>query len=253
MELNYLFNVLLAGWIIMAVAVFVFLLFVNAPYGRHARGSWGPVVSDRLGWIVMEAPAALVFALYFIRGTAPRTAVSWVFLGMWEAHYIQRAFIYPLTMRGTGRRMAILVAGMGLFYNTVNACFSGFYLFTLSGGYSLGWLSDPRFILGAGLFLAGYVVNRQSDTMLRALRRPGESGYSIPQGGMFRYVSCPNYLGELAEWVGWAIATWSVPGLSFAIWTAANLAPRARAHDRWYREHFADYPPARKALLPGLW
>jgi protein-S-isoprenylcysteine O-methyltransferase Ste14 len=70
---------------------------------------------------------------------------------------------------------------------------------------------------------------------------------------MYRWVSCPNYLGEIIEWLGWAIATWSLPGLAFAVWVAANLIPRARAHHAWYQEHFSEYPPGRKALLPHVW
>ena len=63
-------------------------------------------------------------------------------------------------------------------------------------------------------------------------------------------MSCPNYLGEIVEWIGWAILTWSLAGASFAVWTAANLAPRALSNHRWYREQFTDYPPARRALIP---
>jgi len=85
------------------------------------------------------------------------------------------------------------------------------------------------------------------------LRRPQESGYKIPYGGLFRWVSCPNYLGEIVIWTGWAVTTWSLPGLAFALWTATNLIPRARANHRWYRNYFPDYPASRKALLPGLW
>jgi protein-S-isoprenylcysteine O-methyltransferase Ste14 len=85
-----------------------------------------------------------------------------------------------------------------------------------------------------------------------ALRGPGESGYKIPRGGLFRWLSCPNYFGEILEWSGWAIATWSVPGLAFALWGAANLVPRARATHRFYRETFPDYPKERRALVPGL-
>jgi len=81
----------------------------------------------------------------------------------------------------------------------------------------------------------------------------GETGYKIPHGGLFERVSCPNYLGEIIEWSGWALATWCLPGLSFAVWTFANLAPRARAHHRWYRAKFPEYPEERKALIPGVW
>ena len=77
-------------------------------------------------------------------------------------------------------------------------------------------------------------------------------GYVIPRGGMFRYVSAPNYLGEMMEWLGFAIATWSLTGLSFFVWTVANLGPRAFANHRWYKNRFPDYPPERRALIPCL-
>ena len=84
------------------------------------------------------------------------------------------------------------------------------------------------------------------------LRKPGEAHYSIPHGGFYRYVSCPNYLGEIVEWIGWAILTWSLAGLAFAVFTIANLLPRALAIHRWYRKEFSDYPATRKAVIPFL-
>ena len=96
-------------------------------------------------------------------------------------------------------------------------------------------------------------INRQSDAMLRNLREPGEEGYKIPQGGLYKWVSCPNYLGEIIQWAGWAVVTWSLPGLAFALWTVANLAPRAYSNHNWYQDHFLEYPPERKALVPKLW
>ena len=71
--------------------------------------------------------------------------------------------------------------------------------------------------------------------------------------GFFARTRNPNYLGEILEWTGWAVATWSLPGLMFALYTAANLVPRARANHKWYRETFRDYPPERKAVLPLLY
>jgi 3-oxo-5-alpha-steroid 4-dehydrogenase 1 len=171
---------------------------------------------------------------------------------MWQAHYVHRAFVYPWMLRDAGRRMPWAVVAMGIAFNTVNAFINGHWLFAVSGDHN-GWPADPRFALGLALFAAGFAINRWSDATLRRLRAPGESGYRIPQGGFFRWVSCPNYLGEIVEWSGWALATWSLPGLAFAVWAAANLAPRARANHRWYRERFPDYPAQRKALLPKVW
>jgi steroid 5-alpha reductase family enzyme len=96
------------------------------------------------------------------------------------------------------------------------------------------------------------IINIKSDDILFALRDDGSTGYKIPSGGLFEKVSCPNYLGEIIEWTGWAIATWSLAGATFAIWTVCNLAPRALAHHKWYKEEFEEYPENRKALVPFL-
>lgn len=251
-ERTFHYILILVGFA-MAAGVFITLFFVSAPYGRHTRQGWGPGVSSLAGWMIMESPSALLFAVYFAIGAAPRSLTLILFFIMWEAHYIHRAFIYPLTIRDRNKIMPISVMLLAFAFNLGNSYINGRYLFTLSGGYPDSWLLDPRFIIGALLFVSGYIINRWADTVLRGLRRPGETGYRIPYGGLFRWISCPNYFGEIVEWVGWAIATWSLPGLAFAIWTIANLAPRAHSHHAWYHAHFADYPPERKALLPGVW
>ena len=109
-----------------------------------------------------------------------------------------------------------------------------------------------KFLRNSALFGAGFVLNRHSDAVLRGLRSGSGSGYAIPYGGGFRWVSCPNYLGEILEWFGWALATWSPAGLGFAVYTVANLAPRAVANHRWYRDRFEEYPRKRRALVPFL-
>ena len=47
----------------LAVMVFVVLLLKTAPYGRFTQTGWGPMVPSKLGWIVMESPAVLLFGL----------------------------------------------------------------------------------------------------------------------------------------------------------------------------------------------
>jgi 3-oxo-5-alpha-steroid 4-dehydrogenase 1 len=247
------YQVLLAAWFVLAALVFILLFFVSAPYGRHIRSGWGPMLPDRIGWVVMEAPSALVFAACFIAGPHRTTITAWIFLGAWLFHYIYRAFIYPLRRRSAGRAMPLSVVLMAIGFNAVNGYLNGRYLFNFSGGYPNSWLMAPPFLLGAALFVAGLIVNRRSDRTLHALRAAGEDGYEIPQGGLYRWISSPNYFGEIVEWTGWAIGTWSLAGLSFALWTAANLAPRARANHAWYRQRFPEYPEERRVLIPGVW
>ena len=87
---------------------------------------------------------------------------------------------------------------------------------------------------------------------LRYLRQGEPGGRVKPSGGPFDVVCCPNLSGEIIEWIGFALLTWSVPGLAFALWTIANLVPRALWRRRWYRENFSGYPKDRAALFPGL-
>lgn len=243
-------------WLMMLVfflagVTFVATGTVSAPYGRHHREGWGPGLPVRLGWIVMESPAVFVFAYVFWQGPRATDVVPLIFGTLWLVHYGHRTFIYPLTMRGTkGRRMPVLVIAMAMAFNTLNAYVNARWLTALGPEYALRWLLSIRFLYGTLVFITGFLINRWADWTLRNLRKPGETGYAIPRGGLFDEVSCPNYLGELLQWVGWAIATWSMAGLSFAVFTAANLIPRAVSHHRWYQRTFPDYPRRRTAILP---
>jgi protein-S-isoprenylcysteine O-methyltransferase Ste14 len=236
--------------LVLAVLTYAGLLFIVAPYGRHGRGGWGPTVPARVGWVVMESPAPLVFFGVYLAGSHSGALVPLIFLAMWQTHYLQRTFVYPFLMR-SGARMPVSLMAMAITFNVLNAFINARWV-SEYGTYVASWLADPRFLFGFVLFAGGLALNLSSDRTLRGLRAPGESGYKVPQGGAYRWVSCPNYLGEIVEWTGWALATWSLAGLAFAVYTFANLAPRAIANHRWYHERFADYPPQRRALVPFL-
>jgi len=57
---------------------------------------------------------------------------------------------------------------------------------------------------------------------------------------MYNYVTSANYLGEIVEWAGWAMLTWSWAGFVFFVFTFANLVPRANAIYHKYSSEFAD-------------
>lgn len=247
------FSYVVYGWIVLAILTFFCLQFVTAPFGRHTSNNWGPTINARLGWILMELPSPLVLSYFFFTGnTAPNT-VTWFFWGLWILHYFNRSVIYPLRQRDHNKRMPVMIMGSAIFFNVVNGFLNGYFLGNYGDIYTLSWLSTPSFIIGVSLFFLGMLINIQSDNILLQLRKPGESGYKVPQSGLFKWVSCPNLLGEILEWTGYAILLSSLPALSFALWTFANLAPRALAHHQWYHQKFEDYPQTRKAVLPFLW
>jgi protein-S-isoprenylcysteine O-methyltransferase Ste14 len=188
----------------------------------------------------------------FMAAPRPPGPLELGFCGLWLIHYLHRTWIYPFRVPNRGRRMALSLVVMALTFNLVNGYLNGRYLSALGPVYPVSWIMDPRFVAGVTLFLLGLGINLHADSILLRLRRPGETGYRIPAGGLFRWISCPNYLGETLEWGGWALATWCVPGLGIAAWTTANLVPRALSHHRWYHDRFPDYPKNRTAILPFI-
>ena len=241
-ELNY-------AYLAIAAAVFVTLFFIPAAYGRHSRAGWGPQISTRLSWMIMESVSLLTFAAFLILG-AHHSPAELLLGALWLGHYFHRAILFPLRMKMSARPTPLVICLMAVIFNLGNAYLNSRWLYTLSPGYPDAWLRDPRFLGGIALFVIGFAINYRADRTLAGLRKGSDGGYQIPRGGLYELISCPNYFGEMLEWSGFALAAWSLPGLTFALWTAANLAPRAITHHRWYRETFPDYPRRRRALIP---
>jgi protein-S-isoprenylcysteine O-methyltransferase Ste14 len=252
MNEHIFFNWFMGGWIFLAVLSFCSLFFITAPYGKFTRDGFGPTLNRSIGWLIMESPSFLLMIVFFIVGDRHANPLAIIFLLMWEIHYVNRTFIFPFRMRGAKQGITVVTVILGVFFNFGNGYLNGRYLFTLAEPYGLEWIKDPRFIIGVILFFVGYSINMHSDSVLRALRKPGETGYKIPQKGIFRYVTSANYFGEIVEWTGFAIATWSPGALVFLIWTAANLVPRAVSQHAWYKKEFPDYPSTRRILIPYI-
>lgn len=235
------FHILLWAMAILAVIVFLSLYFVDAGYGKFYRFSWGPSLDNHLGWFLMEVPVFAIMLLLWWFSERRTDVVRVVFLLLFEAHYFHRSFIFPRQLRGHSRMPWAIVA-MGALFNTLNAIMQGGWIFYFSPAdrYPASWLTSLPFLAGTALFFAGMYVNIQSDGIIRNLRQPGDTAHYLPQGGMFRYVTSANYFGEWMEWTGFAILTWSWAGAVFALWTFANLCPRAARIYKLYCQEFPD-------------
>lgn len=253
MNLDAIYHWGVVSEVALALIAFPLLFWITVPYGgRHTSERWGPTLPSRAAWFGMEIPAPIFCIWGYAQGANAGEPVSLVLLTAFLAHYAHRAIVYPLQMRSTGKRTPALSAAVALLVNVLNGTINGLALGHVVR-YGSAWLAEPQFWLGAAIFLGGAGINRHADALLRNLRRPGERGYRVPTGGLYRWVSSPNYLGEIVQWGGWAIATASGAGLAFLLLTIANLAPRAHSNQQWYRATFRDYPAARRALIPGLW
>lgn len=250
------FNALLVTMTVLAAVVFVALQFVEAGYGIMYTRKWGPAVNNRLGWILMESPVFFAMcALWWLSGRRFDT-VPLIFFIFFQLHYFQRSFIFPLLIKGSNK-MPLSIILMGVIFNLVNALMQGGWIFYVSpaGEYNVDWPYSPQFIIGTVIFFSGIAINLNSDNIIRHLRKPGDTGHYIPRGGMFKYVSSANYFGEFIEWVGFAILTWSAAGAVFALWTFANLAPRAnKIHHRYSVEFGEEFDKLKlKRILPFIY
>lgn len=240
-------------WMGIALPVHITMFFVTAPFGRHTTTKWGVSINNKLGWILMEMPSLSLMLYFLISGTYSLSNYSWILFLLWILHYTNRTLIYPFRIKSTPKKMPLLIVVNAIVFNFMNAGLNGYFLAELSNGlYTQTWLSSFHFYVGLFLFLAGAFINLKSDSILIHLRKPGETGYKIPQGFLFKYISSPNLFGEIIEWTGFAIMAWNVPALSFAVWTYANLVPRAKNHHDWYKRNFDDYPEERKVVFPFI-
>lgn len=235
---------------VLCPLVLVSLLWITAPYGRHHRPGWGLLLPNRSAWILMELPALLVITLLVWLSPVRDHPQTWVPLSFWIFHYGYRTFVFPSLMRPSNKTFPALLVALAIGFNSLNGFNNAAAL--IDAGKENAPLLSIHFLVGAVVFFAGFAIHFHADRTIRLLRQPGESAYRIPRGGLFRWVSSPNYLGEIIEWTGWAIMTWSLAGVAFALFTFCNLAPRALSNHRWYRERFADYPPERRILVPGI-
>jgi 3-oxo-5-alpha-steroid 4-dehydrogenase 1 len=246
-----LYQQLAWGWMFLGLTTFLYLLRKPAPYGRHSSKNWGPMMSNKWGWVLMEGFVLLVLFVVAYQYELKWSLPAVVMIGAFTVHYINRSFVFPFRIKTDGKKMPVIIAVSAMIFNLVNGYLIGYH-FAQRATFPENWFFQLHVITGILVFIIGMYINVASDERLLKLRKPGETGYKIPEGGLFRFVSCPNLFGECVEWLGFALMSWSLPGFIFFVWTCANVIPRGLAHHRWYLDKFPDYPKERKAFVPYL-
>tara|TARA_Y100000385_G_scaffold273723_1_gene315931 strand:- start:3322 stop:4068 length:747 start_codon:yes stop_codon:yes gene_type:complete len=243
-----LYNIILIPWLILAIISFFLLFKITAPYGKFSNNKFGFLIDYKLGWFIQEIISPLFLFYFFIIGNGEKSIIHWFLILIWIIHYINRSIIFPLRIN-ISSKIPISVICSAIFFNIVNGFINGFHLGNLAT-FSNDYIFSFNFIFGLLLFLIGALININADNVLIKIKKQSK-GYQIPKGKLYNLISCPNYLGEMMEWIGFAFMCWSLPSLLFAIWTIANLFPRALSQHKWYKEKF-DYPINRKAIIPYI-
>lgn len=255
--------------LVLAPVVFFTLHYgeQKASYGRYSPGAsevavsglkklfTQPIIPGRLDWFLHGTSLfAVAVQLQKVQDIEILPVGNVVLLCCFILHYIWRSIVFAMLVKNP--KPMTLPLGMST---------SGFCLMNgwLQGRGLLHSADTPeldiksfRFLIGVFCFLLGWMINVSSDLTLINLRKgPEDKKYYIPRGGLFEWVSGANFLGEILEWSSFAVASGGARApLAFAVFTFANLAPRALQHHQWYLNKFKDeYPKQRRGLIPYIW
>lgn len=114
-------------------------------------------------------------------------------LGLFVLHYVNRALIQPLRSPPRSHiHLSVALSAVG--FNCINGYLLGTWL-TKGGEVFQG--PARQVIIGLALFVVGALGNIWHDEILRSLRigAPFRT-YRIPRGGMYHFISYPNYFCE---------------------------------------------------------
>ena len=149
---------------LVGLVVFVSLYFVDAGYGKMRSEKWGPAISNKVGWLLMECPVFFVMLyLYFksfpLYGGVTKQAPYWLFFLFFEFHYFQRSFVFPFLLKGQSK-MPLIIMLLSVAWNLINGYIQGFWLFHLAPQYypemyTASWVTTPQFIIGTIIFFTG--------------------------------------------------------------------------------------------------
>lgn len=242
------------GMVIFNIITFIALFFIPAHYGRFYDDKKSFItLPNKIAWFLEEIPNLIVSAyymyFYFIEASKINY-LKYLMISFFFIHYIHRTLIFPLKVANT-KKMPVEIIFLGFIFTGVNALMQNRSIFLFSD-YTYDYQFNLSFIIGLVFFFLGMFINIYHDYMMIGLKK-GNSGYVIPRGFLFDYISCPNYFGEMIEWVGFALICQTLSAWIFAFGTFSNLFPRALEYHKWYHKKFpGEYPKERKAIIPYI-
>ena len=146
------FNIFLIVMALLALAVYIALHYFEAGYGYLFNRKYGFPIPNRIGWVLMECPVFIAMTVLWLLSDRTWEAAPLALLILFQGHYLQRAFIFPLLIRGNSKMPAGIV-GMGMLFNTLNALMQGGWIFYVSpADYYAGWFAQPYIYIGGALF-----------------------------------------------------------------------------------------------------
>lgn len=218
-------------------------------YSKFARPDARKSVPSRVGMFIVYFPAALAPAAALAFSGVTATGWHWLAMGLVTAHFAKRCAEVLFLHRYSGRMDLDAVVPICLQYTLQSV--------------TLAWIACVENPLGppgetfpvalrVGMVLwgLGTSLNLYHHWLLSRLRKDGAGGYHLPRGGLFGWVACPHYFGELVAWFGFALVFHHITALVFFSTMLLYLMGRSSATLSWYREKLTTTPEGWRRLIP---
>lgn len=213
-----------------------------------------PRAHNVLSYAMALAVFAAVFGWRVAASVSALPTAAWLALGLWSLHFTKRT-AESLWVHRYGKA-AVPVGDVVTEY----VYYWGFAAWNAWSVTSSAYAAPATWLVVAGtlVFIVAELGNARAHRMLRDLRPEGTKLRVIPRGFVFERVSCPHYLFEILSWVGFALVTETWAARVFLVVAAGILGAWAHTRHVAYRKDFDGndgrelYPPARRALIPGI-
>ena len=216
------------------------------PYGKfRTRGG----INSRAGLALAYAIPVFVYVVVWIEGrgtldTPYRSIVYGAFLLHFTRRILEICFVNTYS-RPTALRALVAIA---VLYSGAAASCAFFQVRTLEPPSKL------LLVIGGITFIFGELLNAYHHWLLARVCVSRSSSYSVPRGGLFRWVASPHYVGEIFSFLGYAMLSDLLPVWGTALAASAYLSARANSTLEWYRREMPlRIPPGWRRLVPFIY
>jgi len=218
----------------------------------------GPQIAFLPVYLMEYAGPWVIYALFAMRllpvyknADLPQTNTQKVAFFLWMVHYTKRLLESLFVHEFGTLTMPIFNLFKNCAYYWTFAALVGFNVNIPTTEELPAW----HLYLGFPWFCCFMTLNFICHMRLKYMRPKGTNAFVIPHGGLFEYITCPNYFCEIMTWFGFNILTGFTPaGVAFNIVGAWQMYQWATQRRDKFRKMFGkQWPENRYVLFPFIY
>jgi len=202
-------------------------------------------------WFIYCLFALRILPVYGAKGETPLNDTQKIAFMLWMVHYTKRLLESIFVHEFGTLTMPI--------FNLFKNC-AYYWSFAAAVGYNVN-IPNPtplpswHVFVGFPWFCTFMILNFICHMRLKYMRPKGTNDFVIPHGGLFEYITCPNYFCEIMTWFGFNILTgFTIAGVAFNIvGTLQMLQWATQRRDKYKKLFGSKWPNKRYVLFPFIY